>query len=250
MKMDELDNKVSAAFPGYTVRKDLVRTFSRQFPVPTYVVEFLLGRYCATTDETEIQEGLEIVQRQLSSRTVKAGEDELFKARARETGSVKIIDIITARLDAKSDSYVASLPSLRLNDVRISPELIKEHERMLTGGFYAEVSLAYDASIAQEKGGRPFGIETLRAIQLSKRDVLDSLSAGRKALTTAEWRDVLLRSVGFEPGGLSERAKDALFLRMVPFVERNYNLVESPTPSACPIQRWPRQALHSSGFPV
>jgi ATP-dependent Lon protease len=96
-------------------------------------VEFLLSRYCATTDEAEIQEGLEIVQRQLSSRTVKAGEEELFKARARESGSVKIIDIITARLDAKSDSYVASLPSLRLTDVRIDPDLIKEHERILTG---------------------------------------------------------------------------------------------------------------------
>ncbi|WP_353850014.1 anti-phage BREX system Lon protease BrxL [Accumulibacter sp.] len=179
------------------MRKDLVRTFSRQFPVPTYVVEFLLGRYCATTDEAEIQEGLDIVQRQLSSRTVRAGEEELFKARARESGSVKIIDLITARLDARSDSYVASLPSLRLIDVRISPELIKEHERMLTGGFYAEIVLAYDASIAQEKGGRPFGVESLRAIQLSKRDVLESLAAGRYQLSTEEWRNLLLRSVGF-----------------------------------------------------
>ncbi|ANQ84139.1 ATP-dependent Lon protease [Azoarcus olearius] len=226
MNLDDLDRKAASAFDGFIVRKDLVRTFSRQFPVPTYVVEFLLGRYCATTDEAEIQEGLEIVQRQLQSRTVKAGEEELFKARARETGSVKIIDIITARLDAKSDSYVASLPSLRLNDVRISPELIKEHERMLTGGFYAEITVGYDAAIAQEKGGRPFGIDALRAIQLSKRDVLATLADGRKQLTTTEWRDFLLRSVGFEPDGLNDRAKDALLLRMVPFVERNYNLVE------------------------
>lgn len=226
MNLDDLDHKAAAAFDGFIVRKDLVRTFSRQFPVPTYVVEFLLGRYCATTDEAEIQEGLEIVQRQLQSRTVKAGEEELFKARARESGAVKIIDIITARLDAKSDSYVASLPSLRLSDVRISPELIKEHERMLTGGFYAEITLGYDAAIAQEKGGRPFGIDGLRAIQLSKRDVLASLAEARKQLTTAEWRDLLLRSVGFEPDALNDRAKDALFLRMVPFVERNYNLVE------------------------
>ena len=226
MELDELDRKASAAFEGYVVRKDLVRTFSRQFPVPTYVVEFLLGRYCATTDEAEIQEGLDIVQRQLASRTVKAGEEELFKARARETGSVKIIDIVTARLDAKSDSYVASLPSLRLNDVRITPDLVKEHERMLTGGFYAEVTLGYDASIAQEKGGRPFGIDSLRAIQLSKREVLDVLAKGRSGFTTGQWRDVLLRSVGFEPAGLSERAKDALLLRMVPFVERNFNMVE------------------------
>lgn len=226
MQLDELDKKAAEAFEGYIVRKDLVRMFSRQFPVPTYVVEFLLGRYCATTDETEIQEGLDIVQRQLASRTVKAGEEELFKARARETGSVKIIDIITARLDAKTDSYVASLPSLRLNDVRIAPELIKEHERMLTGGFYAEITLGYDATIAQEKFGRPFGIDGLRAIQLSKRDVLDSLNAGRNKLTTDEWRDFLLRSIGLEPSGMTPRAKDAMLLRMVPFVERNYNLVE------------------------
>lgn len=226
MQLDELDKKAAEAFEGYLVRKDLVRMFSRQFPVPTYVVEFLLGRYCATTNEAEIQEGLDIVQRQLASRTVKAGEEELFKARARETGSVKIIDIITARLDAKTDSYVASLPSLRLNDVRIAPELIKEHERMLTGGFYAEITLGYDATIAQEKFGRPFGIDGLRAIQLSKRDVLDSLNAGRNKLTTDEWRDFLLRSIGMEPSGMTPRAKDAMLLRMVPFVERNYNLVE------------------------
>lgn len=226
MQLDELDRKASEAFEGYVVRKDLVRTFSRQFPVPTYVVEFLLGRYCATTDDAEIQEGIEIVQRQLGSRTVKAGEEELFKARARESGSVKIIDIVTARLDAKTDSYVASLPSLRLNDVRITPEMVKEHERMLTGGFYAEVTLGYDASIAQEKGGRPFGVDGLRAIQLSKREVLNELAKGRGQFTTPEWRDLLLRSVGFDPGDLTERAKDALLLRMVPFVERNYNLVE------------------------
>jgi ATP-dependent Lon protease len=226
MELDDLDRKATAAFEGYVVRKDLVRTFSRQFPVPTYVVEFLLGRYCATTDETEIQEGLEIVQKQLSSRTVKAGEENLFISRTREQGSVKIIDIITARLDAKSDSYVASLPSLRLNDVRITPEMVREHERMLTGGFYAEVTLGYDASIAQEKGGRPFGIDNLRAIQLSNREVLAALAKGRASFTTAEWREFLLRSVGFEPADLSDRAKDALLLRMVPFVERNYNLVE------------------------
>lgn len=226
MELDELDRKATAAFEGYVVRKDLVRTFSRQFPVPTYVVEFLLGRYCATTDETEIQEGIEIVQRQLSSRTVKAGEEELFKARARESGSVKIIDIVTARLDAKTDSYVASLPSLRLNDVRITPEMVKDNERMLTGGFYAEVTLGYDSFIAQEKGGRAFGLDALRAIQLSKREVLNVLAKGRAEFSTVQWRDLLLRSIGFEPADLSERAKDALFLRMVPFVERNYNLVE------------------------
>jgi len=226
MELDNLDKKAAAVFDGYVVRKDLVRTFSRQFPVPTYVVEFLLGRYCATTDPKEIEEGIEIVEGQLQSRTVRAGEEELFKARAKEQGSVKIIDIITARLDSKTDSYVASLPSLRLNDVRIAGDLVGQNERMLTGGFYAEVTLGYDGSIAQEKGGRPFGVESLRAIQLSKREVLDVLASARGNFSSTEWKDLLLRSIGFEPADIPERSKDALMLRMVPFVERNYNLVE------------------------
>jgi ATP-dependent Lon protease len=226
MELDDLDRKAAMALDGFLVRKDLVRTFSRQFPVPTYVVEFLLGRYCASTDPDEIDEGLEIVQRQLKSRTVKAGEEELFKARAREQGDVKIIDIINARLDAKSDSYVATLPSLGLKDIRISPELVTQHERMLTGGFYAEITLGYDAAIAQESNGRPFGVDGLREIQLSKRDVLDLLAQARRHFSTAEWKDFLLRSIGVEPAGLSDRQKDAFLLRMVPFVERNYNLVE------------------------
>ena len=225
-ELDHIDRLAATSLDGYLVRKDLVRTFSRQFPVPTYVVEFLLGRYCASINEEEIQEGLAIVQRQLSSRTVRAGEEELFKARAREDGEVKIIDLITARLDAKTDSYVATLPSLQLNDVRISTELVTEHERMLTGGFYAEIALTYDAAIAQENRGRPFGINSLREIQLSKRDILDVLVKARSNFSTEEWKTFLLRSIGIEPASLSERAKNALLLRMVPLVERNYNLVE------------------------
>lgn len=224
--MDQVDKRAAAALEGYLVRKDLVRTFSRQFPVPTYVVEFLLGRYCASIDPEEIEEGLEIVQRQLADRTVKAGEEELFKSRARESGEVKIIDLITARLDAKSDAYLATIPSLQLKDARIEAELVSAHERMLTGGFYAEITLDYDAIIAQEKGGRPFGVRNLREIQLSKRDVLDSLAAARNHFSTEEWKCFLLRSIGIEPESLSERQKNAMLLRMVPFVERNYNLVE------------------------
>lgn len=225
-ELDQLDHTAAASLDGYLVRKDLVRTFSRQFPVPTYVVEFLLGRYCASIVPTEIEEGLAIVERQLKSRTVKAGEEELFKSRARENGEVKIIDIITARLDPKTDSYVATLPSLQLTDVRISADLVNEHERMLTGGFYAEITLTYDAAIAQETKGRPFGIEVLREIQLSTRDVLNILTNARKKFSTEEWKEFLLRSIGIEPVSLSDRAKNAFLLRMVPFVERNYNLVE------------------------
>ena len=97
---------------------------------------------------------------------------------------------------------------------------------MLTGGFYAEVTLGYDPAIAQEKGGRAFGVDGLRAIQLSQRDVLDKMAVARSTLTTAEWKDFLLRSIGLEPAQLTERNKDSILLRMIPFVERNYNLVE------------------------
>ncbi len=226
MQLDPIDVIASKAFEGYMVRKDLVRTFAKQFPVPTYVVEFLLGRYCATTDEEEIKEGLDVVERQLKSKTVRAGEEELFKSRAREHGQIKLIDLISVRLDARTDAYLATLPSLQLRDVRINDDLVNAHERMLTGGFYAEVTLEYDAAIAQEKNGRPFGIEFLREIQLSKRDVLEVMARGRTYFSTEEWKTLLLRSIGIEYSGLTERAVDAFFLRMVPFVERNYNLVE------------------------
>ena len=225
-ELDKLDKLAAEAFEGYIVRKDLVRLFKGQFPVPTYVVEFLLGRYCATTDPAEIEEGLKITERQLSNLAVKAGEEELFKARAREKGSIKLIDIITARLDTRTDTFIAALPSLQLKEVRIEADLVRNHERMLTGGFYAEIDLSYDAEIAKENAGRPFGIENLRAIQLSKRDVLDDLYRGRELFNVDEWKDFLIRSAGLEPELLSNRAKTVTLMRMIPFVERNYNMVE------------------------
>src|SRR3712207_641727 len=117
--LDDLDLLAARAFDGYIVRKDLALRFKGQYPVPTYVGEFLLGRYCASTDDGEIAEGLGIVEMQMRERTVRAGEEELFKSRARERGSVKLIDLVTARLDTATDSYIATLPSLRLTDVRI-----------------------------------------------------------------------------------------------------------------------------------
>ena len=140
IELDHIDKLAASAFDGYLVRKDLVRKYSRQYPVPTYVVEFLLGRYCASIDDNEINEGLQIVEKQLQDRTVRTGDEELFKARAKEAGSVKIIDLVKARLDAKNDCYLAELPSVTLKDVRIDDQLVRDHERMLTDGFYAEVT--------------------------------------------------------------------------------------------------------------
>ena len=226
MELDNLDRLGAASFDGYLVRKDLVRKYSRQYPVPTYVVEFLLGRYCASVDEADIAEGLQIVEKQLQDRAVRTGEEELFKARAKEQGSVKLIDLVRARLDSKNDCFLAELPSLALKDVRIDDAMVRENERMLTDGFYAEVTLSYDGVIAQEHGGRPFKIDGLRPIQMSKSDALDIFIKGRQAFNTAEWIAFLLRSIGLEPAAFSPRAKNVVLLRMIPFVEANYNLVE------------------------
>src|SRR5271166_1264891 len=226
MEMDNLDRLAASAFDGYLVRKDLVRKYARQYPVPTYVVEFLLGRYCASTDEKEIAEGLEIVEKQLRDRTVRTGEEELFKARAKEQGSVKLIDIVRAKLDPANDCYVAELPSLALRNIRINDNLVRDNERMLTDGFYAEVTLAYDGVVAQQANGKPFAIDSLRPIQMSKSDAVDTLARERDKFTTQEWIDLLIRSIGIEPSSLNERAKQVVLLRIVPFVERNFNLVE------------------------
>lgn len=224
--MDRLDELAAEAFPGYLVRKDLVRRYARQYPVPTYVVEFLLGRYCASVDEAEIAEGLVIVEKQLEGRTVRPSEQEIFKSRAREKGAVKLIDIVRARLDARNDRYVAELPSLGLKDVDVGDSIVKDNQRMLTDGFYAEVTLEYDAVVAVDERGNPFRIASLRPIQMSEPRVLDVFARGRRHFTTGEWRDFLMRSVGLEPKALGDRAKQVALLRMVPFVERNYDLVE------------------------
>jgi len=224
--MSNLDQLAAEVFEGYLVRKDLAQQFRGQYPVPTYVGEFLLGRYCATTDPDEIAEGLAIVERSMKERTVRAGEEELFKSRAREKGRVKIIDLLRAKLDAKADAYKAEMPSLQLSGIHISDELVNEHDRMLTGGFYAEVSLEYIAALGKESGGQPFRVESVRPIQMSTRDALDTFVAGRKHFTLEQWRDLLLRSVGFEPDRFSAREQDVLLARMVPFVVPNYNAVE------------------------
>ncbi|MGH8336115.1 MAG: BREX system Lon protease-like protein BrxL, partial [Gammaproteobacteria bacterium] len=224
--LDALDTIAAKAFEGYLVRKDLVRKYARQYPVPAYVVEFLLGRYCASTDEEEIAEGLQIVEEQLKDRTVRTGDEELFKSRARDKGSIRIIDILKARLDAKTDSYLAELPSLTLKDVRIDDQMVRDNERMLTDGFYAEVTVSYDGIVALQPGGRPFKVEAIRPIQMSTADVLTTYHRGRQAFTTPQWMALLLRSIGLEPDKLDQRAKEVALLRMVPFVERNYNLVE------------------------
>jgi ATP-dependent Lon protease len=166
------------------------------------------------------------VEKQLQGRTVRTGEEELFKARTRDQGSVKIIDIVRARLDTRSDSYAAEVPSLAIKDAQIDDDLVRSNECMLTDGFSSEVTLEHDPVIAQERNGRPFRIAGMRPIQMSNPNVLGILAKGRAAFTTEAWRDFLIRSIGLEPTALDVLAKMVILLRMAPFVERNFNLVE------------------------
>ena len=171
--MDRIDTLVTEQLEGLVVRKDLADKFRGRFSVPTYVGEFLIGKYCATSDEDEIQEGLEEVERLLSRRVVRTGDHELFKAAAREQGSIQIIDIIRAKLDSSRDEYIADLPSLQLNDALIPAPLVVNNDRMLTGGFYAQVNVTYVAGQP-----RPFLVTEVRPIQAHARAGLDRLSRG------------------------------------------------------------------------
>lgn len=219
--MDRVDEVVTEQLEGLVVRKDLAEKFKGRFSVPTYVGEFLIGKYCATSNEEDIQDGLEQVETLLSRRVVRTGDHELFKARAREDGTVQIIDIVRAKLDARRDEYIAELPSLQLNDALIPATLVMGNDRMLTGGFYAQVNLSYVPG-----QDRPFVVTEVRPIQAHARAGLDRLSEAREILTAREWKDFLLRSIGVEPQAITTEAQNAYFLRMVPFVVRNYNMVE------------------------
>ena len=172
------------------------------------MVEFLLGRYCASTDPDK---GARCA---LEKRSYSRPAPVIRAA-------VKIIDIVRARLDTRldtrSDSYAAEVPSLAIKDAQIDDELVRANERMLTDGFYAEVSLEYDPVIAQERNVRPFRIAGLRPIQMFNPNVLGILAKGRAAFTTDEWRDFLIRSIGIEPTALDERAKIVVLLRLAPF---------------------------------
>ena len=217
---DEIDLLAAEAFPAFIVRKDLARRFTARYRLPTYVVESLLGKYCATSDQSEIAGGLEVVQRMLSERVVQEGDETLSRARLREHGRLKVIGLITARLDSKTDAYLAAIPSLRLRDCRVDRELMEKNERVLTGGLYAEIDLEYDLMIAE------FSVVGIKPIQMSVPGAVERLAEGRRKFTTEQWKWLLLRSTGIEPGMLSERERDVLLLRMVPFVVRNYNAVE------------------------
>jgi ATP-dependent Lon protease len=225
--LDELDHKLASAFPGRIVRKDLVRQTKVGFNVPVYVLEYLLGQYCASTDPEIVARGLDYVRETLSRNYVRADEGEKVKALTRQRGRHRILDKVKARLDTGVDHFWAELVNLGVKDALIPDEIVHRNDKLLMGGIWALVDLVYDPEHQERGVVRPFAIERIKPIQESSTDQSD-FYAGRGQFTTDEWLDVVLRSVGLEPAhpDFTRRKKLLLLLRLIPLVEANYNLIE------------------------
>jgi ATP-dependent Lon protease len=225
--LDDLDELASEAFPGLVVRKDLLRRMRSAFGVPAFVIEFLLGKYCASTDEEVIREGLEFVRETLSAKYVKPDEREAIKSAIKQHNTYEIIDKISVRLIETHDKYWARISNLNLDYINIDDGIVREHDRLLMGGIWAEIVLRYDDSFVFKGQNRPFFIDRIRPIQLSTRN-MESFKEARERFTRDQWLDLMMRSMGYEPHHpyYTPRRKLHYMLRLVPFVEKNFNLVE------------------------
>jgi len=227
IELDQLDRKLANLLPGMVVRKDLVRLMRSSFSVPVFVVEFLLGKYCASTDPDIIAEGLEFVRNNLAEKYVRPDEREMVKARLQSQGSYEIIDKVTVSFRETEVKYWAELANIGLDHVNIDERDIRQHERLLTGGIWAEITLGYDEDFIFKGANRPFAITKLRPIQLSQRDIGSYVNA-RREMSSDEWLDMLIRSMGLEPTNpyFTRRTKLLSISRLLPLVEKNFNLVE------------------------
>lgn len=225
--MLELDKKLLDLFQGYVVRKDVVRSVKGGANVPVFVLEYLLANSCSTDDEQKIKEGVENVKNVLRKHYVNPDEANLIQAKIREEGTYKVIDKISVRLDASKDKYWAELSNLNIRDANIDDRIVTEHEKMMMGGIWAIVDIAYDSTMAIGSKLYPFVVSKVRPIQLSSFD-MSRISNNRKNFTNEEWLNVLLRSGGYEPEseGMTQRMKMLLLSRFIPMVEANFNMAE------------------------
>lgn len=222
--MDELSNKLNEYFAGKVVRKDLTQKLKQGANVPTYVLEYLLGMYCATDDPQGIEEGVERVKSILADNFVRPDEAEKIKSKIREKGNYTVIDKLTVKLNEKKDVYVTEFSNLGLKDVEVSAKYVKDYEKLLGGGIWCIVKLEYYYD-ETAKGASPFNIEKITPIQMPNMD-MGELIEGRKQFSNEEWIDILIRSIGMEPTQLSYEVKWHMLLRMVPLCENNYNMCE------------------------
>jgi len=220
--MNELDSKLNDVFAGRVVRKDLVLQVKKGTNVPTFVLEFLLAKYCASNDPDEIKAGIEAVFDYLNSHYVRPDESNKAQSTVQQKGTHKFVDKIHVRHVEKEKRHWAAMENFNSRRIAINSSFYKDNDRLLEGGLWAEVTLGYNEV---EEDDYAFYVEDMRPIQLSRFD-FDRYVEGRKQFTTGEWLDIVLRSVGLEPSKLTRRLKLHFIARLLPLVEPNYNFIE------------------------
>ena len=221
--MSDLDARINEHFPGYVVRKDLVKAVKGNAIVPTYVLEYLLGQYCATDDEASIQTGIQTVREILRKHYVHRSEAGLIQSTIREKGRYKVIDQISVALNDKTDTYEATFENLAIKKVAVDSGTVKANPRLLVAPVWCIADVQYEFS--EDKRISPWILESIKPIQISRVDFEAYLSA-RAAFSTGEWIDLLMQSIGFAPEAFGRRSKLLQLMRLIPYVERNFNLME------------------------
>lgn len=221
--MSSLDDKINEHFAGYVVRKDLVKAVKGNAIVPTYVLEYLLGQYCATDDEASIQSGIETVKEILRKHYVHRNEAGLIQSTIKEKGRYKVIDQISVTLNEKTDSYEAIFDNLGIKKVAVDSGTVKAHPKLLVTGVWCIADVQYEFS--EDARTSPWMLETIKPIQIAKVDY-EGYKEARGQFTKDEWIDLLMQSIGFNPEAFGRRSKLLQLMRLIPFVERNYNIIE------------------------
>jgi len=225
MELDDLDMKLLKVFPGMVVRKDLATKLKGAYPVPTYVLEFLLGKYCSNPNEEVINAGLQKVKTNLEDHYLNPEKIEIIKSKIREKGSYKVLDRLKVRLVPSEDKYWGRLIGLSLNYLHVDEFLVRKNERMLLDGVWGIMEISYDSTLSRKGNIEPFVLTNFQPVQLTSQ-LATRLIEKRKEFTKEEWISVLLRSIGLEPSKFTEREKKLLITRLIVFVERNVNYVE------------------------
>ena len=221
--MTNLDDKICDVFAGLVVRKDLVKTVKGNAIVPSYVLEYLLGQYCATNDEDSIESGIQTVKEILAKHYVHRNEAGLIRSTIREKGRYKVIDKVSVALNDKKDCYETQFANLGIKQVLIDSGTVKQHPKLLVGGVWVIADVEYEHS--EDKDASPWILSTIKPIQMSHFDY-ESYIEARKQFSLNEWIDVLIQSIGFDPEYFGKRSKLTQLVRLIPFCERNYNLIE------------------------
>lgn len=221
--MKDLNALVNETFPGLVVRKDLVKLVKGNAVVPSYVLEYLLGQYCASNDEETIKAGIENVKEILRLHYVNRNEAELIKSTIKERGHHKVIDKVGVELNAQEGVYEMAFSNLGIKKVPVDDRTVKNNEKLLVGGVWCLIDVEYE--VREERGASPWSIRSLKPIQMASFD-RDEFIEGRGKLETDVWIDTLLQSIGLNPEKFGRRNKFFQLMRLVPFCERNYNLIE------------------------